>query len=131
MADPPGPEDLELELLDGTFAVCRLPVDAPVLPPAGRFRSVTRTPDEVSVVCEEEHAPEGAVTEPGWRCMRLVGPLELSLTGIAAALTVPVAAAGVAVFLISTYETDYLLVKATALDTAIAALEGAGHSVAR
>ena len=129
MADPPGPKRLELELLEGSFAVCRLPTDAPVLPPAGRFRSVTRTPDEVSVVCEEEYAPEGAVSEPGWRCMRVVGPLDLSLTGIAAALTVPVAAAGVAVVLVSTYETDYMLVKEPALATAIAALEREGHAV--
>ena len=131
MGDRPGPKHLELELLDGAFAVCRLPVDAPVLPAAGRFRSVTRTPDEVSVVCEEEHAPEGAVTERGWRCMKVAGPLDLSLTGIAAALTAPVAAAGVALFLVATYETDYLLVKEDALDTAIGALEADGHTVAR
>ena len=118
-------------MLEGAFAVCRLPVDAPVLPPAGRFRSVTRTPDEVSVVCEEEHAPEGAVSEPGWCCMKVAGPLDLSLTGIAAAITSPLAAAGIALFILSTYETDYVLVKQSVVDQAIEALEGAGHSVAR
>ena len=131
MAEAPEPKRLEFELVEGSYAVCRLPVDAPVLPPAGRFRSVTRTPDEVSVVCEEEHAPEGAVTEPDWRCMKVAGPLDLSLTGIASAITSPLADAGVALFLISTYETDYLLVKGTLLDRAIEALEGAGHTVAR
>ena len=131
MAEPTEPKQLELELIGGSYAVCRLPVDAPVLPPAGRFRSVTRTPDEVSVVCEEEHAPEGGVTEPGWCCLRVAGPLELSLTGIASAITSPLAAAGIALFLISTYETDYVLVKEGVLDRAVEALEGAGHTVAR
>ena len=129
MVERQEPKRLELEVIEGSYAVCRLPVDAPVLPPAGRFRSVTRTPDEVSVVCEEQYAPEAAVTERGWRCMKVAGPLDLSLTGIASAITSPLADAGVALFLISTYETDYVLVKEGVLDKAIDALRRAGHSL--
>ncbi len=128
MADSPS---LRLTLLPDVLAVCRLPADASV--PAwawtGEPASVTRTRDELSVVCRADAVPDGVRCEPGWRCLKVAGPLDFALTGIMAALTAPLAAAGIALFAVSTYDTDYLMVKAETLDRAVDALHGAGHRV--
>ena len=128
MADP---ASLCLSLLPDTLAVCRLPADAAVPPWAwtGVPASVTRTRDELSVVCRADGVPEGVRSEPGWRCLVVAGPLDFALTGILAALTAPLAAAGIPLFAVSTYDTDYLMVKAENLERAVAALRGAGHRV--
>lgn len=128
MADPPL---LRLSLLSDTLAVCRLPADAPVPSWAwtGEPASVTRTRDELSVVCRADAVPDGVRCERGWRCLVVAGPMDFALTGILAALTTPLAAAGIALFAVSTYDTDYLMVKAETLDRAIDALCGAGHTV--
>jgi len=97
----------------------------------GDFVSVTGTRDEVSVVCPEDQAPEGATVEAGWRCLKVDGPLDFGLTGVLASLAVPLAEAGVSIFAVSTFDTDYVLVKAEALERAAAALETAGHRVVR
>jgi hypothetical protein len=123
---------LALDVLPGRFAVCRLSADAAV-PAALLARplvSVTRTPAELSIVCAEESAPADARSEPGWRCLRVRGPLAFDLVGVVAALVAPLAAAGVSVFVVSTFDTDYLLVKEASLPAARAALSGAGHVVA-
>jgi hypothetical protein len=127
---------LSLVVLPGSYAVCRLSLGEPMLgepmPDAalpGDFVSVTRTRDEVSVVCHEQQAPAGANVEAGWRCLKVEGPLDFALTGVLAALAAPLAEAGVSIFAVSTYDTDYLLVKAEALERAVAALETAGHRV--
>jgi hypothetical protein len=118
-------------VLAGRFAVCRL--DPRADPPSGwnsaPFFSLTRTPDELSIVCSERTAPGAARVERGWRCLRVEGPLDFSLTGILAGLTSPLAERGVSVFSISTFDTDYLLVKHDQLAQARAALEEAGHLV--
>lgn len=122
---------LRLSLLPDVLAVCRLPADAPV--PAwawtGEPASVTRTRDELSVVCRADAVPDGVRCEPGWRCLEVAGPLDFALTGILAALAAPLAAAGIALFAVSTYDTDYLMVKAETLAHAVDALRGAGHRV--
>lgn len=123
---------LTLSLLPETFAVCRLPAEAP-LPAwalAGPFFAVTRTADELSIVCTQAQAPPGVTCQPGWRCFQVAGPLDFALTGVLASLAGPLAAAGVSIFAISTYDTDYLLAPAVALDRAVAALRIAGHTVA-
>jgi GNAT superfamily N-acetyltransferase len=124
---------VELTVLDGTLAVCRLERDAavPGWAVASRFFSVTRTAGELSVVCEERDVPAGVAAERGWRCLEVAGPLEFGLTGIVASLTDPLARAEIPVFAISTYDTDLLLVKEDVLESAIEALEGAGHAVRR
>ena len=99
---------LELRLLPAVFAVCRLDPVAPV--PDG-FWSVTRTDDELSVICVEDAVPAGAVVQRGWRALQVVGPLDFALTGVAAALTAPLAEAEVSVLPIATYDTDYLFVR--------------------
>ncbi|HYR08029.1 MAG TPA: ACT domain-containing protein [Longimicrobium sp.] len=129
MAESPS---LALSLLPETLAVCRLAPDAEV--PAwawtGEPASVTRTRDELSIVCRMDAVPQGVRNEEGWRCLKVDGPLDFALTGILAALTVPLAAAGIPLFAVSTFDTDYLLVKAESLDRAIEVLRGAGHRVA-
>lgn len=122
---------MKLLLLPGRYAVCRLPGDAP--PPAwafgGPFSSLTRTADEFSVVCREEDVPAGVRHEPRWRCLRVAGTLDFALVGVLASLTVPLAEAGVSVFAVSTFDTDYLLVREPDLPRTLAALSAHGHEV--
>ncbi len=122
---------LTLLVVDGTFAVCRLDVDAPIPPwaTAGRFFSVTRTAAELSVVCRQDAVPEGVACEAGWRCLRVAGALPFSAVGVLASLTAPLAAAGVSVFVVSTFDTDYLLVKEGLLERAADVLRQVGHVV--
>lgn len=124
-ASPAAP-GLELRVLPGTFAVCRL---APDDAPPEDFWSVTRTEDELSVICAEDAIPEGATVERPWRGLQVAGPLDFALTGVAAALTAPLAAAGVSVLPVATYDTDYLFVREETLVRAVGALEAAGHTV--
>lgn len=119
-----------IALLSGRYAVCRLDPDAPV--PAwacGGFVSVTRTAEELSVVCEEADVPPDVHCERGWRCMKLAGPLDFALVGVLQSLLAPLADAGVSVFAVSTYDTDYVLVREEDLDCALAALRGAGWNI--
>jgi uncharacterized protein len=118
-------------VLAGELAVCRLPAEAPVpsLPDDAALSSVTRTADELSVVCPVAAAPPGARVEPGWRALQVAGPLDFALTGILAAIAAPLAQAGIAIFATSTYDTDYVLVREAALPAAVEALRRAGHAV--
>jgi hypothetical protein len=122
---------LTLVVLPGTFAVCRLGAGAapPDWASAGSFFSATRTADELSVVCPEGVVPEGTRCERGWRCLRVAGTLDFSLVGVLASLTAPLAEAGVGVFAVSTFDTDYLLVRGADLGRSAEALRAAGHSV--
>jgi hypothetical protein len=121
---------LELTLLPDRFAVSRLAADAPIPGWAtqGAFFSVTRTRDELSVVCELSRVPAGVQSQPGWRVFKVHGPFVLSEIG---ALAAPLAAAKISLFAVSTFDTDYLLVASETLLAAIAALEHAGHAVNR
>ncbi|MDX1502737.1 MAG: ACT domain-containing protein, partial [Thermoanaerobaculia bacterium] len=122
-----------LDLLDGVWAVARLAPDTPIpdwLPRDGALVSVTRTAEELSLVCPEEAVPRGVRTERGFRCLVVRGPLAFSEIGILAALARPLAEAGVSLFALSTFDTDFLLVPARGLDRAVEALRRAGHVVA-
>jgi hypothetical protein len=121
---------LTLDLLPGRLAVCRLPADAPWPgAPLGSFVAVTRTASELSVVCEEAAVPEGARAELDWRALRVRGPLAFEVIGVIASLSAPLAAAGVPIFVISTFDTDYVLVQSAHLSHAIDSLRSAGHEV--
>ena len=124
---------MDLRVLSERLSVCRLPVDAPwpTPTPGTSFFSVTRTESEVSVVCAEDQAPTGdhVRVEPDWRALEVAGPLDFSMVGVMAALTAPLADVDVSVFVVSTYDTDYVLVHAAALEKAIEALRSAGHAV--
>jgi hypothetical protein len=122
-----------LSLLADQFAVCQLEACAaiPVWATTGRFFWVARTPDEVSIVCIEERVPSGVRSERGWRAFKLEGPFDFAQTGILASVLSPLAEAGVGIFALSTYDTDYILIKGSQLEQAVAALEACGHSVQR
>jgi len=116
-------------ILEGHYAIVRLHADDAI--PAwarGAFLSVTRTSDELSIVCEEGNVPD-VIADRGWRCLKMAGPMALDLTGVAAAFTRVLADAGVALFVISTHDTDYVLVRDSALDDAAAALRASGYVV--
>ena len=81
------------------------------------------------MICAAAAVPGGVTAERDWRVLRVAGPLDIELTGVAAALTTPLAAAGVSVLPVATYDTDYLLVRESALAAALAALVAAGHTV--
>ena len=120
-----------LSVLPGEFSVWRLAADAP-LPPieSGSFLSVTRTDDELSIVSSSNDVPAGVTAEEGWRCLRVEGPLAFEMTGVLAGLSAPLACAEVPIFVVSTYDTDYVLVKAADLERACSALQGEGHVIA-
>jgi hypothetical protein len=123
---------LAIDVIDGDYTVTRF--DAGTTVPAGLFDgdglvSVSRTPTEVSIVSPSAIAPEGGQTEVGWRLLTVRGPLEFTLTGIMASLAGSLAAAGVSLFALSTFDTDHILVHATDLARAVAALREAGHEV--
>jgi len=118
-------------LLDGLFAVARLDPAADVPPWAhrGAFTTITRTAHELSIVCEESGVPDDVAAERGWRCLHLEGPIPFETTGVAAAFTRALAARQISVFVVSTFDTDYVLVKAAKIDAAIEALRDAGYDV--
>jgi hypothetical protein len=121
---------LTLELLAGRIAVCRLDAGAAIPdPPVAGLWSATRTASELSIVLPEDAVQPGWKVEPGWCALEVAGPLDLGLTGVLLSLTRPLAEAGVPVFAISTFDTDYVMVKDHHLDRALAALRTAGHVV--
>ena len=128
------PPTLTLSILPETFAVCRLAKDA-ALPDwanganSGEFISITRTRDELSIICPNANVPEGIQVETNWRCFKIAGPIDFALTGILAALVTPLAHAGISIFAMSTYDTDYLMVRSESLERAIRVLKLAGHEV--
>lgn len=120
-----------LRLLPGHYAVCRLPPaeGIPSWADGAGLSSITRTADELSIVCPLERVPTAVKHEAGWRAFQLVGPVPFTTTGVVSALTAPLAAAGVGVFILSTFDTDYLLVKEANLAKAKASLVAAGWDV--
>src|SRR6185503_14700201 len=127
MTDPP----LTLEVLPGLLAVCRLSATQPVpewvlrLP----FWSMTRTEDETSIVVPETLASPAWKQETGFRALKVRGPLDFGLIGVLARLTVALASANVSLFALSTFDTDYVLVRDTDLQRAVAALQAARCAV--
>jgi len=123
--------ELELILLPDLYAICRLSKDAPVPEwnASNKFFSITRTSNELSLVCPQSVVPEDILCERSWRCLKLVGTMDFSMVGVIAALVTPLAEAGVTVFVVSTFDTDYLFVKENDLEIAMVGLRGAGHTV--
>ena len=130
---PPPALTLALTLVAVPLAVCRLAAAAPVPPWAlgPPFSSVTRTPDELSVVCAAADVPAEVLASRPWLALRVDGPLDLALVGVLAALAAPLAEAGVSVFPVATYDTDWVLVREADAERARAALKRAGHVVRR
>jgi uncharacterized protein len=125
--------NLNLSVLPGEFAICRLEPRAAIpgwASAAGFFIAITRTEDELSIVCSETKVPGDVKSDRGWRCLKVEGPLDLSLTGILASLLRPLAEARINIFAISTYDTDYVLVKEEKLAQAKEALLQSGCRLA-
>jgi hypothetical protein len=123
--------ELTLIVLDGIFAVCKLTPDAslPAWATAADFFSITRTADELSIVCPQDAVPAGILCERDWRCLRVVGTIPFSVVGVLASLTAPLAKAGISVFAVSTFDTDCLFVKESDLVAALAVLRRQGHAI--
>ena len=131
---PPSRTALTLLVLPGEFAVVRLPPDAHVPQWAfsaapGRLWSMTRTDDELSLVRDAAAVPSDARAERGWRALRIAGTIDFALTGVLASVLAPLGDAAISIFAVSTYDTDYVLVREHALAPAIEALRAAGHDV--
>jgi uncharacterized protein len=127
---------LDLDLLPEEYAVCRLPAGSPIPaslaagPDDKSVISLSWAPDELSIICPADRVPDGAAADTAWRCLRVVGPLDLALTGVLASLIGPLADARVNIVTFSTYTTDYLLVPTVRLSEAVDTLTAAGHRVA-
>lgn len=120
--------EVELAWIPGRYAIGRLPANAVLLAaPAGPFVSVTRTADELSIACAEGEMPAAAQSEGPYALFRVVGSMELGLVGVIAAISRPLAAYGVSIFSVATFDTDYVLVRESDRARAQAALEAAGH----
>jgi hypothetical protein len=134
VARPSGRPRLPLELLPDTLAICRLDPGASIPPWAAqpsRFLTLSRTAEELSITTFQSAVPAGVTCERDYRAVRVRGPLPLNLVGVLAAIADPLAAAGLSIFAISTYDTDYVLVKARELEAALKALQQAGHQITR
>jgi hypothetical protein len=122
---------LSMRILPDRLAVCRFEPQA-ALPDwidQPGFYSITRTAEELSVVCSEARVAPGAESETGWRCFQLLGPFSFSEIGVMSSLIQPLTERGVSVFVISTFDTDYLMVKERNLAKAIDVLTAEGHRV--
>ena len=122
---------LTLLVLAGRYGICRLGPDEPV--PAwglqGEFFSVTRTTEELSIVCAEADVPAAVLCERGWRLFKIDAVMDFSLVGIVAGISAAIAGANVGIFVLSTYNTDYILVRQPDFSAAAAALRTAGYKV--
>lgn len=132
---PPARAIVPLAVLQDRLAICRSDKDAPLPTWAkaadGEFISVTRTRDELSIIVADSRAPREAKCERGWRLLMVKGPLDFNQVGIIAGLSSTLADAGISIFALSTYDTDYILVKQADLDRALAALRQAGYPVSQ
>jgi uncharacterized protein len=124
---------LTLQLIPGAFTVCRLPAAeaVPAWAASPVFSSVTRTGDELSIICPAAQVPADVPHEAGWRVVKIEGPFAFTATGILASVLAPLAAAKIGILAVATFDTDYVLVKAARLEEAWQALAAAGHLVRR
>ena len=122
---------LTLSVLSGEYAVSRLEPDSAVPDWAwqGELVSVSKTRDELSILCASSNVPNGVRCERHWLALKLHGPFDFALTGILVSVLEPLRVAGIGIFAVSTFDTDYVLVKRASLELAIAALRKAGHDV--
>ena len=122
---------LTLTVLSAPLAICRLSSDdaIPEWALRGELVSITHTGDELSIVCAEENVPSDEKADRDWRALKVKGPLDFALTGMLSSIANPLAQAWISIFAISTFDTDYVLVKERALQQACEVLRRAGHTV--
>jgi hypothetical protein len=123
--------ELRFRRLPGQFAITRLGANSsvPAWALSGEFSSITRTRDELSVVCAAENVVPGTDSQSGWICFKLEGPFPFSQTGILAAFINPLSHNGVPIFAVSTFDTDYVLIQDRFLGVAEDLLRNAGHEL--
>ncbi|HEX4489301.1 MAG TPA: ACT domain-containing protein [Terriglobales bacterium] len=122
---------LKFSIVPGLFAVSRLLPEAaiPQWAHSASFASITRTSDEVSIVCLASSVPEDVKSERDWACLKLLGPFPFQETGILASFLDPCARTGIPIFAISTFDTDYVLIKQQDQARTIVALTGVGYEL--
>jgi hypothetical protein len=122
---------LRLKRLGSAYSVCRLPADSDIPHWAkGEICSITRTRDELSVVCPTANVVDtGIARSDGWTCLKLQGPFDLNETGILASVVLPLAEDKISVFTVSTFDSDYLLIPQAQLFRAVQCLTDAGHTI--
>jgi hypothetical protein len=119
---------VKLELLQHRVAICRFgPRDAVPAWANGDFTCIARTSEELSVLCSESSIPGGTPHEGDWRVLKFVGPLDFAMVGVLASVAAPLGEAGIPILAVSTYDTDYVLVKEPSLERAVKVLTAAGH----
>jgi len=121
---------LTFTVFEGDYSIHRLPPgsDLPVVPRETAFSSITRTDEEITVVCPGAIDLKSEHTEPGWSVLKVIGPLDFSLTGILAGISRVLSDTEISLFALSTWDTDYILIKSCDKEKAIKALTGAGHN---
>ena len=120
---------MELKKLSGDFSICQV-AELSGAPFADEFCFAAKTDEECSLVCETAHVPQGALKrDDGWKAFRVQGVLDFSLIGILSRLSTVLAENGVGIFAVSTYNTDYILVKREHFKRALDALSGAGYEI--
>lgn len=120
---------MHLTQLEGDFAVCKV-ASVKDIDFAGDFVFAAKTDDEISLVCRERDLPGGTtVAQRGWRALKVAGPLDFGLVGILASLSGTLAQNGIPLFAVSTFNTDYILVKQEHFEDALTHLRAAGHTI--
>jgi hypothetical protein len=123
---------LRFRLVAVRYAICRLDRAAPIPEWALReapFVSITRNDEELSIVCPEGVVPPGVKSDGGWVCLKLEGPFPFSMTGVLASFIDPLSSNGIPIFAVSTFDTDYVLIKEEFWGMSHAVLQGAGHQL--
>lgn len=122
---------VKLRLLDGAYGVARLHADAsiPAWVDGAGFLSISRTDDELSVVCRQERIPDDVQADTGWNCLKLQGPFAFDETGIVLSVIEPLSTNDIGIFVVSTFDGDHLLVKSKDLEKTSELLADAGHSL--
>ncbi len=120
---------MKFKTSDGPFVICKLERDTivPAWATGGTLSSITRSPDELSIICEEAAVPRDAKAERGFHCVQLVGPFDFQAIGILESFLRPLAEAAVPIFAISTYDTDWILIQERHWERALLVLAKAGH----
>jgi hypothetical protein len=124
-------QNLKFCRLPGPYAIVHLAPDTtiPDWAKKGEFTSITRTADELSIVCPTENLPPGVSSPHRWTCLKLEGPFPFSLTGVLLSFIEPLSNNAIPIFAISTFDTDYVLIQEEFLDQALDKLQQAGHEL--
>jgi len=128
-----GRRQLQLSLLKETYGICVFPSNA-IIPEWALMTSlcsITRTKKDLTIVCPQNIIPPDSESDLNWRCFRIDGTFDLNQIGVISSLAAPLAQADISIFVISTYDTDYILVKDQKVEHAVSVLIDYGHMIIR